>query len=215
MFELAKARDLDLDFHVDENGNPESKGLRYIAQATLKHAYQGRVVCGHCCSLVAQSPEDLAETLAVAKEAGVVVVSLPIVNLWLQNRDETCRTTPTRRGVTLLKELHDYGIPVAVASDNTRDQFYAYGDLDLLHVFRESCCIGHLDRPGLGTWPGSVTEVPSRAMRLPAHFGCIGVGAPAVCDPQSPRTHALLGGSGSGGYRVQAGMFVTSILSPS
>ncbi len=26
-------------------------------------------------------------------------------------------------------------IPVAVASDNTRDQFYAYGDLDLLDVF--------------------------------------------------------------------------------
>ena len=27
------------------------------------------------------------------------------------------------------------GIPVAVASDNTRDQFFAYGDLDLLDVF--------------------------------------------------------------------------------
>lgn len=33
MFELAKSRNLDLDFHVDENQNPESKGLRYISEA--------------------------------------------------------------------------------------------------------------------------------------------------------------------------------------
>lgn len=38
MFELAKSRDLDLDFHVDENQNPESKGLRYISQACLLRA---------------------------------------------------------------------------------------------------------------------------------------------------------------------------------
>ena len=71
---------------MDENGNPESKGLRYISQATIRHGYQGRVVCGHCCSLVAQSPQDLEETLTAAKEAVVTVVSLPIVNLWLQAR---------------------------------------------------------------------------------------------------------------------------------
>jgi hypothetical protein len=48
IFELAKARDLLLDFHVDENGNEESKGLRDIALKTIEHGYEGRVVCGHC-----------------------------------------------------------------------------------------------------------------------------------------------------------------------
>lgn len=48
MFSLAKARDLDLDFHVDENPNEEAKGLRYVALKTIEHGYQGRVVCGHC-----------------------------------------------------------------------------------------------------------------------------------------------------------------------
>ncbi len=28
-------------------------------------------------------------------------------------------------------------MPVAIASDNTRDQFYAYGDLDMLEVFNQ------------------------------------------------------------------------------
>lgn len=48
IFTLAKERDLDLDFHVDENGNERAKGLLYIARKTIQHGYQGRVVCGHC-----------------------------------------------------------------------------------------------------------------------------------------------------------------------
>ena len=48
VFTLAKERDLDLDFHVDENGNEGAKGLLYIARKTIQHGYQGRVVCGHC-----------------------------------------------------------------------------------------------------------------------------------------------------------------------
>ena len=47
------------------------------------------------------------------------------------------RTTPLWRGVTLLHEARDAGVAVAIASDNTRDQFYAYGDLDMLEVFNQ------------------------------------------------------------------------------
>ena len=48
IFTLAKERDLDIDFHTDENGNEMAKGLRYVAEKTIEHGYQGRVVCGHC-----------------------------------------------------------------------------------------------------------------------------------------------------------------------
>ena len=48
IFTLAAERDLDLDFHVDENGNARARGLRYIAQKAVQHGYQGRVVAGHC-----------------------------------------------------------------------------------------------------------------------------------------------------------------------
>ena len=48
IFALAKARNLDLDFHTDENGNELARGLRYVAQKAVQHGYQGRVVCGHC-----------------------------------------------------------------------------------------------------------------------------------------------------------------------
>lgn len=48
IFTLAKQRDLDLDFHTDENGNEAAKGLRYVAEKAIQHDYMGRVVCGHC-----------------------------------------------------------------------------------------------------------------------------------------------------------------------
>lgn len=48
IFELAAERRLLLDFHVDENGNRESQGLRHIAQKTIQHDYHDKVVCGHC-----------------------------------------------------------------------------------------------------------------------------------------------------------------------
>ena len=34
-----------------------------------------------------------------------------------------------------------------IASDNVRDPFYAYGDLDMLEVWREGVRILHLDYP--------------------------------------------------------------------
>ncbi|KAL0054399.1 hypothetical protein WJX82_008385 [Trebouxia sp. C0006] len=177
VFTLAKERDLDLDFHVDENGNERAKGLLYIARKTIRHGYQGRVVCGHCCSLCYQGDQDLEVTMEAAKDAGVTVVSLPLVNQWTQDRDQQGRRTPRWRGMTLLHELRGKGIPVAMASDNTRDQFFAYGDLDMLEVFNQGCRMAHLDRP-YQDWATTVGNVPADAMHLP-HHGRIAPGLPA------------------------------------
>ena len=62
----------------------------------------------------------------------------------------TCRIasagrTPRWRGVAPLHELDAAGVTVMVASDNTRDPFYAYGDLDMLEVYREATRILHFD----------------------------------------------------------------------
>ena len=96
-------------------------------------------------------------------------------NLYLQDRRGD-NTTPCWRGVTLLHEMKARGIPVAVASDNTRDPFYAYGDLDMLEVYREATRIlhfDHSDRP----WLKTIGATPGEVMGLPN--GRMAVGAPA------------------------------------
>jgi cytosine deaminase len=69
------------------------------------------------------------------------------------------------------------GINVSVASDNTRDPFYAYGDLDMVEVFREATRILHLDHP-FGDWHRAFAANPAVAMGMPGR-GMIATGQPA------------------------------------
>ncbi len=160
VFDLAVDRDLDIDLHVDETGDPAAHTLKLIAREAINRKYQGRVSCGHCCSLAVQSETDAADTIALVADAGLTVISLPMVNLYLQGRRAG---TPLWRGITLLHELRAAGVRVVIASDNTRDPFYGFGDLDLVEVFREAVRIGHLDLP-VGDWPATVTSTAAEVM---------------------------------------------------
>ena len=174
VFALAKERKLNLDFHTDENDDPASMTLRHVAQAAIRQKYKGRIVCGHCCSLSVQAEAEADQTIQLVKKAGIGVVSLPMCNLYLQGRKPGA--TPRWRGVTLLHELKQQGVSVAIASDNCRDPFFAFGDHDALEVFNLSVRIAHLDRP-YSDWANAITLTPANLMSLP-QVG-IGVGLPA------------------------------------
>ncbi len=186
LFALATEYGLELDLHVDENGVVAGTGLEQVARAALRHRFRGRVLCGHCCSLAVQPAPRRRETVALVAEAGLGVVSLPLCNLYLQDR--RAGRTPRWRGVTLLHELAAAGVPVMLASDNTRDPFHAYGDLDMLEVFGQSVRIGHLDHP-FADWPRAVTATPAAWMGRGAGLA---VGAPADLVAFDARTLAEL-----------------------
>lgn len=184
LFEAAAAHGLDIDLHVDESNLPEARSLEEIADAARRHKFAGRIVAGHCCSLALASDEDRARVIGKVAEAGVAVVSLPLCNMYLQDR--AAGRTPRWRGVAPLHELDAAGASVMVASDNTRDPFYAYGDLDMIEVFRESTRILHLDhcdRP----WSRMLGRASAEVMGLADH-GRIFVGGPADLVLVSART---------------------------
>ena len=106
--------------------------------------------------------------------AGIDIVSLPMCNLYLQDRH--AGRTPRNRGITLVHEMVERGINVSFASDNTRDPFYAYGDLDMLEVLRQATRIGHLDH-SRKDWPLSILTNPARACGFAAPS--LAPGAPA------------------------------------
>ncbi|MGJ8624947.1 MAG: cytosine deaminase [Yoonia sp.] len=175
IFVTATEYGLDLDFHADETGDPDAISLNLIAQAALRHGFKGRINVGHCCS-IARQPDDAAHrTLDLVAKAELSITTLPMCNLYLQDRRQD-GTTPRWRGVTLVHEMQSRGINVAIASDNTRDPFYAYGDLDMVEVYRMATRILHLDHP-VGQWPSAMTSAPARIMGMPAPT--IAQGAPA------------------------------------
>lgn len=163
VFQLAKERNLKLDFHVDENNDPESRCLEQVAKAAIRNKFTEQIICGHCCSLSVQKPKIIEQTLVLVKEAGIGIVSLPMCNLYLQDRSPN--KTPYWRGVPKVHKIKENGIPIAFASDNCRDPFYGFGDHDGLEVFTQSVRIAHLDTP-YKDWCTSVTKTPADLIGL-------------------------------------------------
>lgn len=158
--ELAGKRELQVDFHCDETMDNSSETLRMIAETVLEIGWPHSVTVGHCCSLSTQNEARALDTLDLVAKAGINVVSLPMCNLYLQDR--YANRTPRLRGITLVHEMRARGINVSFASDNTRDPFYAYGDLDMVEVMRQATRIGHLDHSDPG-WPLAFSVNPAEA----------------------------------------------------
>jgi cytosine deaminase len=157
---MAHVRGLAVDFHVDETLDTGANTLRDIAQAVIDTGFAAPVTVGHCCSVSAMVETKAMDTLDLVARAGLNVVSLPMCNLYLQDRH--AGRTPRLRGITLVHEMKARGINVSFASDNTRDPFYAYGDMDMLEVLREATRIGHLDHSA-PDWVQAALANPARA----------------------------------------------------
>ena len=174
-FALAEDRGLALDLHLDETGDPTARTLHAVARTAIRRGCKAPIQVGHVCSLSMQDEADAAATIALCAEAGLSVINLPMCNMYLQGRQPG--RTPRWRGITLVHEFRAAGIPVSFASDNCRDSFYAYGDYDMMEVYREAVRIAQLDHP-FGAWTAAVTATPAAACGFP-NRGRIAPGAPA------------------------------------
>lgn len=182
-FDVAAARGLHVDLHVDETMDASVETLRLIAETVIATGFDAPVTVGHCCSLSAQDPARAHATLDLVAQAGLHVVSLPLCNLYLQDRH--VGRTPRARGITLVHEMKARGTNVAFASDNTRDPFYAYGDLDMIEVMREATRIGHLDHAD-PDWSAAFVRNPALACGFAPPS--VAPGAPAdlvICNARS------------------------------
>lgn len=174
VFTLAGERDLAVDMHVDETLDPAIGEVDRVLDAVERTGFAGPVTLGHLCSLSTRPEAEAVRSMSRMADLGVAAVSLPMCNLYLQDR--AAGRSPRIRGPMPVLELANRGAAVALASDNTRDPFYAYGDLDLVEVFREAVRVGQLDLP-VAPWPAAVARTPATVIGIDA--GRIAVGASA------------------------------------
>jgi cytosine deaminase len=145
LFEAAQQHGLNVDLHVDEELNPAACGLATTAAILQDMAFDGHVVCGHTCALSMQAQATALSTLDAVAAVPITLVTLPITNLLLQ--DATTGRTPRQRGITLVKEARERGIPVLVASDNVQDPFCSVGSFDPLEALAAGVTAAQLDAP--------------------------------------------------------------------
>ena len=145
LLEAAQAFDLDVDLHVDEELNTSAVGLATTARLLRELRFDGRVLCGHCCALAVQDEAQALRTLDAVACAPITLVSLPSTNLLLQ--DAVTGRTPRQRGLTLVKEARERGIPLLLASDNVQDPFCASGSFDPVEALGLGALVAQLDEP--------------------------------------------------------------------
>lgn len=174
--DVAGRQGLDLDFHADETTDPASNATARIVAAVRRAGFDRRVTVGHGVALSGHAPDALARTLEAMAQAGVALVALPQCNAHLMGRRPGA--TPRLRGLAPVHEARAAGVRVALASDNARDPFHAYGDLDMVELWRDAIRFGQLDHP-VGDWPAAIGPVPAGIMGLPEGTGCIAAGGVA------------------------------------
>jgi len=178
VFRLAREFDVDADFHVDFFDEPEHLHLRYIAEQSLRHGWQGRVALGHCTELAALPPPDLEPIAGLLRDAGVGVITLPATDLYLMGRKDSHRI---RRGLAPAKRLLASGVTVAAATNNVRNAFTPVGNANLALMGFLLTVGAHM---GTVTEQAEVlrmlTEHPARLLRLPAYGLAVGCQADLV-----------------------------------
>ncbi len=164
VFEMAREFDVDIDFHLDFDTNPEGMTVEDVCAMTERHGYGGRVAIGHVSKLSALAPEPLAATASRLADVGVAVTVLPSTDLYLMGAE---RDHDIVRGVAPVHRLVDHGVNCALSTNNVLNPFTPFGDCSMIRMANLYANIGQIGTDaGLKRCLELVTERPAKLMRL-------------------------------------------------
>ncbi|BDB99950.1 amidohydrolase family protein [Saccharolobus caldissimus] len=139
-FDLAKEYNRDVDGHIDETDDPNSRFLEVVVKETLDNNWHGKVTAGHVTAMHSWDPAYRYRILPQVAKAGITVIPNPLINAVLQGRLEGY---PKRRGNAPIKEMIKFNVNVALGHDCIMDPWYPLGSGNMLHVLFMSI---HLDQ---------------------------------------------------------------------
>lgn len=163
LLEIADSYDVPVDMHIDENDDPDSRTLEYLATRTKEMDLDdGRVTASHACALSTYPESHAKHVISLLEDANINVVTNPTTNLLLLGREDNY---PKRRGTTRIDQLHTSNVTVAAGQDNMQDGFYPYGQANMLEVAWLLSHVAHLDsRPQQKDVIDMVTEDASKIL---------------------------------------------------
>lgn len=122
-FDIAADHDVDIDVHLHDRGTLGTYTLERLAERTVERGYEGRVTAGHCYAL--------ADAASEGKDHdGASLDSLLERFTAADLRVVTCYQS-TRPGMPV-RQFHDNGLTMAHGTDEARDVWTAFGNLDTL-----------------------------------------------------------------------------------
>lgn len=206
LLELADDHGVPVDMHIDENGDPGSRTLEYLATRARELGLDdGRVTASHACALSSYPDEYAAEVIGLVAEADINVITNPGTNLLLQGRDDAY---PRPRGLTRVDQLRDAGVTMAAGQDNMQDGFYPYGEGNMLEVGSLLSHAAHMDSQ---QEQAAVLDMVTTGAAAVIGVDATGIttGAPAdlnILPPSTGSITAALRGTPRPRYRIRDGL---------
>jgi cytosine/creatinine deaminase len=186
VFALATQYDLDIDFHLDFDLNPEGSLLADVCEMVDRHRWGGRVAVGHVTKLSSLNENALTCAGIRLAQAGVAVTALPATDLFLMGRNYFANKP---RGVAPLHQLLRMGVQCSIASNNVLNPFTPYGDCSLIRAANLYANVAQLAAPSdLHACFDMVSESAARLMNL-GDYG-VAPGMPAHLVVLESRTPA-------------------------
>ena len=162
--ELAAERGLRVDMHCDESDDPLSRHVETLAFETQRLGLQGRVTGSHLTSMHSMDNYYVSKLIPLIAEAGLHVMSNPLINITLQGRHDSY---PKRRGMTRVPELLAAGVNVAFGQDCAMDPWYSLGSGDMLEVAHMGLHVAQMtSQAAMRQCFDAVTANPARVMGL-------------------------------------------------
>ena len=198
-FEIAKRHDLDIHMLVDDTDDANSRSLEYLAIATMREGYQGRVAASHCGAMAGYNDVYAAKVIDMVATAGITISVNAHINLVCSARLDR---QPQRRGIARVKEMLARGVNVVSSQDDVNDPYYPFGKPDPLECASMMAHVAQLTLPPeMEQVMDMITTNSARAARVKDYGiapGCtanlVVVGAPNVHEAlrlQPPRRHVI------------------------
>jgi len=162
--ELAAERGLPMDIHCDESDDPHSRHIETLCFYAEQFGLQGKVTASHLTSMHSMDNYYASKLIPLIAEAGISVISNPLINITLQGRHDTY---PKRRGMTRVPELLAAGVPVAFGQDCCMDPWYSLGSADMLDVAHMGLHVAQMtSRAAMRECYAAVTQTPAQILGL-------------------------------------------------
>ncbi len=175
VFAIAREFDVDIDFHLDFDTNPDGMTVDEVCELTDDYGYGGRVAIGHVSKLSALDADQLARVAARLASAGVAVTVLPSTDLFLMGAEMNHDVV---RGVAPVHRLIGHGVNCALSTNNVLNPFTPFGDCSMVRMANLYANIAQIGSgSGLRECLEMVTHRPARLMRK-EDYG-LAVGNPA------------------------------------
>ncbi|MFP3164119.1 MAG: amidohydrolase family protein [Acidianus hospitalis] len=162
-FDLAVEYNKLIDGHVDETDDPNSRFSEVVAREALSRGIGYKTSISHMTASHSYDNWYFHKLSLLLREAGVSIISNPIVSTHLQGRYDNY---PKRRGVARIRELINAGVNVALGSDNVADPIYPLGDYNMLRVAQEAFLADHFTSNEIEELLNLITTNAYKAMQL-------------------------------------------------